>query len=831
MPPMMATQSFQAPPSSANAGSSLPPGWSEYRTPQGAAYYYNAATGVSTYDRPPTMSPVAPHPPKWMEYKDEATGAFYYFNTQTKETVWDQPEEFRMQKAREQVAKMTSEALMTAQPSPQTAPPQQAVQTPNQVPEQGSSASTEKEDEDDEEEVQRQEAQEQARKKRKQEQEREQAAQFADKPRAERMQAFKEFLEDKRVNPAMKWGDAQRTINKDAAMHNDPRWKFALSTVGEKKQAFAEYCTQAKNRATIEKRRLVKKAREEFVELLGLFEASLAPPSRRPTSWDEVSESNDFYALRKDPRWAAIPEARERQQLFATFMQDLERNQKARLAKRREALHSGFVELLRQRVASKQLELRSSKRLDSDTKRRVLELVEQVELPGSRGKIGEEALQIVDRHDVYDWSEEFLREHRELEHARRKRERAERAEREEALGRELTEKLKALAASEVLTVGSTWAEFSAEHLKDASEQQAKQAKTDDVEDEADDEEREGEDGAQLQWKAQRRVFEKVVRRLRRSLEPAAAVVRAHLDRSGDPPLRVTETTPYTVFIDALESGVGVALDTNAPEEGEEEGEEAAKTSEQPEAAVDAETEESNKGIEPEAFDAALEAAVKKQRASEDKSSLVAFPAFVRRVYDMWVAVAKEASSREEEKKLRKHRKRERKESRDLAPEEDDDEDRPRRSRRRSSADELAVDADEKSPRKRRSHRSARKRRRSHGSPSASRSRSRSRSEPRRESRRSRPNRSRSRSREREGETALPPSLAAASSKPVADTVKTEAFSPLLRPTKALTAEEEAAKAEEIIRQARLKLQVKSSSNSDDSELEEGEEPEEGEMEE
>ncbi|KAE9341368.1 hypothetical protein PF008_g10659 [Phytophthora fragariae] len=735
IPPPMA---FQAPPSPANAGPMLPPGWSEHRTPQGATYFYNAATGVSTYDMP---TPVQASTPKWVEYKDDATGAFYYFNTVTKETVWDQPEEFRMQKAREQVAKMTSQALHAASAaSPVAAQVQTHFQSHSQVqgqaPEHDSSASTEKEDEDDEEEIKRQEAQEQTRRKRKEEQEQEQAAQFTDMPRAERMAAFKQFLEDKQITPTLKWGDAQRTIGKDSSMHNDPRWKFALTTVGEKKQAYAEYCTQAKNRATIEKRRLVKKAREEFIELLGLFESTLAPSRRRPISWDEVTESNNFYALRKDPRWSAIEETRERQQLFATFIQDLERNQKARLAKRREALQTAFMDLLRQRVESKELELsgsRSSKRLDSDTKRCVLDLLEEVELPNGGGKVGEEALRIVEKHDVYDWAEGFLREQRELERAKRKRERAERAERDEKLGRELNEQLKELEASQKLTVGSTWNEFSAEHLKYASEQQAKTSKSevegDAVGDEEDEDHEEG-DGDYLHWKTQRRIFDKFVRRLRRDLEPAAAAIRGHLDRSGDPPLRVTEATTYAVFVDALESGVSVALDSNAPEEGEEEvveemdgvttsGEPGKTDSEM----ATGETEGVEKPLTAQEVDAALEAVVKTHREKTGDATPVEFPAFVRQVFDMWVAMAKEDIRREEEK----HRKRSRKGSRDLAPEDEDDDDRPRRSRRRSpAADELEDDKTHKKHR----HRGSRKRRRSHGSPSVSRSRSRSRSESR-----------------------------------------------------------------------------------------------------
>ncbi|RLN54288.1 hypothetical protein BBJ28_00016282, partial [Nothophytophthora sp. Chile5] len=298
-PPMLAGGGFRPPPTS---GTALPPGWSEYVTPEGTKYYYNASTGVSTYDLPPQIpGAVEPSALKWVEYKDDSTGAFYYYNTVTKTTVWDQPEEFRMQKAREEVAKMTSSALnaaSTAQQQQVQVPVQPVAQTVVAAP-----VKAEEQDEEEEEEVKRKEAQELARKKKREELEREQAAQFKDMPRAERVAVFKQFLEEKQIAPTLKWGDAQRAITKEVVLHSDPRWKFALTTVGEKKQTFAEYCTQAVNRATIEKRRLVKKAREEFVELLTLFESSLAPPSRRrQASWDDVAEGDAFYALRKDPR-------------------------------------------------------------------------------------------------------------------------------------------------------------------------------------------------------------------------------------------------------------------------------------------------------------------------------------------------------------------------------------------------------------------------------------------------------------------------------------------------------------------------------------------------
>ncbi|CEG44008.1 Spliceosomal protein FBP11/Splicing factor PRP40 [Plasmopara halstedii] len=761
----------------------LPLGWQESRTPQGALFYYNATTGVSTYEMPTSD----PETCTWREYKDEATGASYYFNTITKETVWDQPEELRMQKAREEVAKMTSETLQTmssVNTHVQTSTP---IQTIKQIEKQ--------EEEKDEDEKQQQEAQAeaqaQARQKRKEIQEQQQAAEFTDMPRAERLAAFKQFLEEKQIAPTLKWSDALRMIGKDTSMQNDSRWKFALQTVGEKKQAYAEYCTQAKNRLTIEKRRLGKKAREEFIELLGLFETSLAPSRRRQLSWEEVNESNDFYAMRKDPRWTAIDEAREKQQLFTTFMQDLERNQKARLAKQREVLKLEFLALLQQRMEAKELDFenRSSKRLDGESKRRVLEILEEVKSADGRDKISEDVLRNIDRHDVYDWTEKFVRERREIERAKRKRERVERAERTERLERELSSQLKQMAGSGELTSGSTWDEFAAEYLKEASEQMTKDGKN---EDSISDNEKD-QDIDHLHWKTQRRIFDKNVRRLRRAIEPVAAVIRTCLDRN-EPVLRVTEATTFAAYIDALSAGVSKATDTNAPEEGEEEmmtSKEIAKTNE-------VSTLDSKEII------VALETAIKTQ-PNNDK---VVYPAFVRQVYDMWVAMAKEDSRREGDKKD-KRRKRSRKESH-----EEEEDDQFRRSRHRSStADEHEED---KSHKKRRSRRSSRKRRRSHASLSASRSRSKS----RRSSRRTH-----SHSRSRDRFSGLPSDLTI---KPIDDLGTETLLSPLRTPSKPLSEAEEAARAEEIIRQARLKMQVQGKDDLGDDELEEGEEVEEGE---
>ncbi|KAI9917404.1 hypothetical protein PsorP6_012687 [Peronosclerospora sorghi] len=774
--------------STASTALSLPPGWTAHQTPHGVPYYYHAGTGVSTYDRPPSPSLSTPETSPWLEYKDDGTGASYYFNPVTKETVWDPPEPVRMRQAREQVAKMTSathERAETAASPPLAAPCEpDATQSMENTPPRGP------------EPLPRPDAPETARTKRKDELERTQAHAFDAMPLRERRAAFHAFLEAHAVPATLKWSDLQRLIAKDPALQTDPRWKFALPSVGDKKQAFAEYCTHARNRATIEKRRVVKKRREEFMALLGLFESSLVRASRRHgrIGWDDVSSSADFYAMRQDARWAAIADERERQQLLTTFLQEVERQEKARRATQRSAIHAAFQALLEQHVQSKELELEtaSSKRLDSETKRRVLHLVEEIEWPANSGnKLGDDAFKMVDRQDVYEWTETFMDTYREREHAKKKRERVLREQQHDLKRQALMDRLQALAEADKLTAGCTWDEFSTVYLSEARDEQVKQCKSDKDDDEPDDDEQDDDDDVRnlLHWRTQRRLFEKVRRRLRRQLDVAADVIRRHIDRGGDAALRVTESTSYGAFVEALATGVGIALENKAPEEGEE-----------------ATREERDRRAPKQAeLEAVLEATV---QAQGEQPPTLAFPPVVRQVYDMWVAMAKE---RKRGDKRSKHRKRRRKDSRESELEDE----RPCRARRPSMTEDPGDESHKK-----RSHRSSKKRRRALSSLSCSRSRS----VVRRDGSSHRRSR-RSHHHSRDRDTGLPRCTNDAPS-------NKEPFSPVQRssPSKALSAAEEAAKAEEIIRQARLKLETQGpSSHAHESELEEGEEVEDGEV--
>mmetsp|Transcript_46142 Transcript_46142/g.128362 ORF Transcript_46142/g.128362 Transcript_46142/m.128362 type:complete len:366 (+) Transcript_46142:162-1259(+) len=86
----------------------LPKDWTENMDPtSGRVYYFNAVTGVSSWDRPQPEEPLkletvtgqleqqadqpASLPKDWTEHTDSSSGRKFFFNTVTKESSWEKP--------------------------------------------------------------------------------------------------------------------------------------------------------------------------------------------------------------------------------------------------------------------------------------------------------------------------------------------------------------------------------------------------------------------------------------------------------------------------------------------------------------------------------------------------------------------------------------------------------------------------------------------------------------------------------------------------------------------------------------------------------------------
>lgn len=127
--------------------------------------------------------------------------------------------------------------------------------------------------------------------------------------------AFKALLESVNVQSDWTWEQAMREII------NDKRYN-ALKTLGERKQAFNEYLGQRKKLEAEERRMKQKRAREEFTKMLE--ECKELTSSMR---WSKA-----ISMFENDERFNAVERPRDREDLFESYMVELERKEKENAA-------------------------------------------------------------------------------------------------------------------------------------------------------------------------------------------------------------------------------------------------------------------------------------------------------------------------------------------------------------------------------------------------------------------------------------------------------------------------------------------------------------------
>ncbi|KAJ1384756.1 FF domain [Sesbania bispinosa] len=127
--------------------------------------------------------------------------------------------------------------------------------------------------------------------------------------------AFKALLESVNVQSDWTWEQAMREII------NDKRYN-ALKTLGERKQAFNEYLGQRKKLEAEERRMKQKRAREEFTKML--------EECKELTSSTRWSKAISMFE--NDERFNAVERLRDREDLFESYMVELERKEKENAA-------------------------------------------------------------------------------------------------------------------------------------------------------------------------------------------------------------------------------------------------------------------------------------------------------------------------------------------------------------------------------------------------------------------------------------------------------------------------------------------------------------------
>ncbi|KAL6207966.1 hypothetical protein ACLB2K_018918 [Fragaria x ananassa] len=126
--------------------------------------------------------------------------------------------------------------------------------------------------------------------------------------------AFKSLLESANVHSDWTWEQAMREII------NDKRYG-ALRTLGERKQAFNEYLGQRKKLENEERRIRQKRAREEFTKML-----EVCIESKELTSTIRWSKAVTMFE--NDERFKAVERARDREDLYESYIVELERKEK-----------------------------------------------------------------------------------------------------------------------------------------------------------------------------------------------------------------------------------------------------------------------------------------------------------------------------------------------------------------------------------------------------------------------------------------------------------------------------------------------------------------------
>lgn len=259
--------------------------WTEHKAPDGRTYYYNSATKQSLWEKPDelkTQSELLLSQCPWKEYKSE-NGKVYYHNVTTKESRWTIPpelDELKLRIVAEDAAAAAAAAVASAtntgglgSVSMQHMSPNIATLSQTSTPESGGKSAIEQAmaatlaainipTPPSKPDEDSNSTKESANGSRTSTPE--PKMQFKDKKEA--IEAFKELLKEKDVPSNATWEQAVKMIQ------NDSRYP-QMKKLNERKQAFNAYKTQKLKEEREQERLRLKKAKEDL-------EAFLLEPSR-----------------------------------------------------------------------------------------------------------------------------------------------------------------------------------------------------------------------------------------------------------------------------------------------------------------------------------------------------------------------------------------------------------------------------------------------------------------------------------------------------------------------------------------------------------------------
>ncbi|XP_055835210.1 pre-mRNA-processing protein 40A-like isoform X3 [Solanum dulcamara] len=148
--------------------------------------------------------------------------------------------------------------------------------------------------------------------------------------KVEAKSAFKTLLESANIGSDCTWDQAMRAII------NDRRYG-ALKSLGERKQAFNEYLSQRKKLEAEERRIKQKKAREDFRIMLEDCKELLAS-----SRWSKA-----ISIFEHDERFKAVERAKDREDLFEDYVEELEKKERARALEEQKRSRVEYLEFLK----------------------------------------------------------------------------------------------------------------------------------------------------------------------------------------------------------------------------------------------------------------------------------------------------------------------------------------------------------------------------------------------------------------------------------------------------------------------------------------------------
>jgi pre-mRNA-processing factor 40 len=293
--------------------------WSTHTAPSGVYYYYNSVTQSSTYSRPACLPPlqglnttttattatvstaVSTSTPavasqkekksKWTEHVDPSTGKKYYYDGTT--TTWEKPKDYMEIPESNTTTNTTSGKKRSGVDG-----------DPEDVSLEG---------------------------KRKKKTENSESL-YTNK--AEAITAFKGLLLAKGVTPTMKWNDVVKLCS------GDTRWETCPVTMGERKQALAEYKAKRANELNEEKRLEKIRCKDAFIALL-----TETMPSMTNSTSDRFVDVRS--TLMKDDRFFAVEEESEREEIFYEFQEESRKREDRQRRNRKKDVRDSFWAFLK----------------------------------------------------------------------------------------------------------------------------------------------------------------------------------------------------------------------------------------------------------------------------------------------------------------------------------------------------------------------------------------------------------------------------------------------------------------------------------------------------